>query len=380
MTRQLPTITTATRDPFFASPTTGFDTAPGEILRRRTVATRQLRVAARAWQLVYASRTDFGSPIAASGIVLTPDTSNDHANPLPLVVFVPMFHGLGGTCAPSQLLAGAGPEPEASLIGSLLKRGWVVAVPDGHGLGVTGIGPARFLAGKAAGHAVLDLARAVAGLPELGAHEAAVTVWGYADGGRAAVWAAEQQPSYAPEVDLRGVVAGAVAADPASLIPLTDGGPWAGLAVAGLIGLARTYAHLPVAHTLTESGYQMAEKAAGMDAAQLLVTFRNQTLGHWCERPDPWHDPMWRHLLGAEITGRGTPQVPVHLYHGVTDALIPIGQAFAVHESYRDRGVEVTWDEYLTGHAATIAAGADDAIDRLATLLPHPRRSRRHTG
>ncbi|MBF6326636.1 hypothetical protein IU451_29490 [Nocardia cyriacigeorgica] len=373
MTMTTNLLTTANADDtFYASPVMGFDTAPGQIVRRRPVDTPQLPNAARAWQILYASRTGFGAPVAASGIVLTPDI-DDPADPRPVVIYAPVFHGLGGRCAPSQLLAGAGFEAEAHHIAALLERGWTVAVPDGHGLGVTGIGPHRFLAGGDAARAVLDMARVVRALPELDAPDPAVAVWGYGDGGRAAVWAAEQQPRYAPEVDLRGVVAGAVAADPGALIAAADGGVWAGLAVAAVIGLARAYRHLPVAHILTEDGYQMAETAALMDTAALLTTYRNQPLGHWCERSDPWDDPMWRYLLANETTGRDIPQARVHLYHGADDAIVPIDMGRTLYHTYRDRGVQVSWREFLTGHAGTASKGSEDALLRLTALLPHRR-------
>ncbi|MGY2093485.1 lipase family protein [Nocardia gipuzkoensis] len=59
-----------------------------------------------------------------------------------------------------------------------------------------------FLAGRAAGQVML--------------------VWGYADGARAAVWAGGLAPGYAPELDLRGIAAGAVVTDPGQLLRLVD--------------------------------------------------------------------------------------------------------------------------------------------------------------
>lgn len=147
-------------DDFYSSPALNFTPRPGEILRRRTVATPGLHRAKRAWQLVYATRTTFAAPLPASAIVITPDSA-ESAGPPPVLVYCTSFHGLGGRCAPSQLLAGEGSEPESGFIASALERGWTVAVPDGQCLGMRGLGPHAFLAGRAAAHAVLDLARAV---------------------------------------------------------------------------------------------------------------------------------------------------------------------------------------------------------------------------
>ncbi|WP_433678345.1 lipase family protein [Nocardia sp. CA-119907] len=357
-----------TFDDFYRSAALDFTPHPGEILRRRAVATPDLHGANRAWQLVYATRTGRRAPIPASGIVITPDIA-EPAGPSPILLYCPVFHGLGGRCAPSQLLAGEGTEPETGFIATALERGWTVAVPDGVGVGMTGLGPHHFLAGDAAAHAVLDLARAVRALPELDATAAPCAAWGYADGGRAAIWAAEQRPHYAPELDLRGVAAGAVVADPGALIGEIDGGPWAGLALAGLIGLSRAYPHLPMRHLLTDEGHDTIERAQELDAARLLVAYRNTALGRWCEREDPWNDPMWCYALANETSGREAPQVPVHLYHGIEDTLVPVAMGRSLFAEYRTHGVDLSWREYPTSHTGAATDGAAEAVARLADYL-----------
>ncbi|WP_068056399.1 lipase family protein [Nocardia xishanensis] len=354
-------------DDFFLGGQIGFDPHPGDILRRRSIELADLDEAGRAFQLVYATRAGFSAPIPASGTVIAPATT-ELTGPGPILVYCPSFHGLGGGCAPSQLLAD-GSEPEAVFISAALARGWTVAVPDGLGLGMTRLGPHQFLAGRAAAHAVLDFARAVRVLPELDAVDAPLVVWGYADGGRAAVWAAEQHLIYAPDLDLRGVAAGAVVADPGALVLGLDGGAWAGLALAGLIGLGRAYAHLPVAHILTDDGEQAVAAASDMNLTALLATYRDVPLGRWCERPDPWSDPIWRYVLANETSARETPVVPVHLYHGTEDTLIPVGMGRQLFAEYRALGVDLSWREYPTVHRGAAQAGAGEAIARLASYL-----------
>ncbi|MFX0578805.1 lipase family protein [Nocardia nepalensis] len=358
-------------DDFYSIPEIDFTPQPGEIQRRRSVNTPGLPGAKRAWQLVYATRTASNAPIPASGIVITPDRP-DTVGPSPILVYCTEFHGLGGRCAPSQLLAGEGTEPAASFIATALERGWTVAVPDGQCLGITGLGPHMFLAGRAAAHTVLDLARAVRAVPELDSANAPCAVWGYADGGRAAIWAAEQHPRYAPDLDLRGVAAGAVVADPGALIAEIDGGPWSGLALAGLIGLTRAYSHLPVGHLLTDEGHLTVEQAQELDAATLLITYRNQPLGHWCERDDPWNDPIWQYVLANEANGYATPAVPVHLYHGTEDALVPVAMGRHLFAEYRSLGVDLNWREYPNSHSGTATDGAPEAIAQLANYLARP--------
>ncbi|MBF6125557.1 lipase family protein [Nocardia brasiliensis] len=355
----------ATRDEFYTG-RTGYEHLPGRILRRRAVDISGLDGAGRAWQIVYATRTSFSAPIPASAVVVAPATV-DVAGTGPTLLYCPAFHGLGGP-APSQLLV-QGLEPEAQFIAAALERGWTVAIADGLGSGMTGQGPAQFLAGRAAAHAVLDLARAVRDFPELDCAEQPCAVWGFADGGRAALWAAELHHGYAKELDLRGVAAGAAVDDPGALIPEIDGGPWAGLALAGLIGLSRAYQHLPVHHILLEDAHPVIEHASGLDAATLIAEYQHQPLGQWCERPYPWRDAIWRYVLANERNAQLSPRVPVHLYHGTEDALVPITLGRKLFAAYRALGVDLSWREYHTSHLGTATAGAGEAISRLASYL-----------
>ena len=147
-------------------------------------------------------------------------------------------HGLGRDAAPSHLLR-SGQEAELPLIERALAHGWAVAVSDGEGLGLPG--PHTYGAGRAGGHALLDVARAAVRLvPEL-TPDSPVLLWGYSEGGRNAAWAAELQPTYAAELPLVGVAAGGVPADLYQTARAIDGGPYSGLNLAVLVGLAHAY-------------------------------------------------------------------------------------------------------------------------------------------
>ncbi|MFD3510100.1 lipase family protein [Nocardia sp. NPDC058666] len=342
--------------------------ANGTVLRTRDVVVPHMPGLGRAWQLVYTTTTTFGNPVTASGIVLEPNPAIcNGAITRPIVVYCTTFHGLGGRCAPSQLLV-AGTEPDARGIAAALAQGWKVAVPDGIGLGITGAGPHHFLAAHAGAHAALDLARAVC---THGLNRAPVAVWGYADGGRIAAAAGELQPSYAPELDLRAIAAGAVIRDPGALITGLDGGPWSGMAFAAMVGLARAYSHLPVDHLLTDVGVRAVTEASELDLTRLLVEYL-APLSVWCERPDPWNDPVWRHVLSHECLGAKTPLAPVHLYHGLLDTLVPIESARTIFAEYISRGVRVSWSEYDVPHLSAAALGLPDALKALRAGFARP--------
>lgn len=363
----------AVTDSFYTNPPGGSNRDNAVVLRTRQVEVPHLPGLERAWQLIYTSTTSFGIPVAASGIVLEPKTTSGNGHtPRPLVIYCPSFHGLGGACAPSQLLV-EGAEPELRSIGAALAQEWTVAVPDGIGLGVTGIGPHHFLAAKAGAHAALDLAGAVSHHLARGPRRLPpVAVWGYADGARTAISAAEQQPRYAPDLDLRAAAGGAVIREPGALITTLDGGPWSGMALAGMVGLMRAYAHLPVDHLLTDAGVRTATAASEMDLASLLVEYL-QPLSTWCERPDPWNDPIWRYVLAEETLGtKQTPLVPVHLYHGLLDGLVPITASRELFAEYTSRGVAVSWSQYDDTHLGVADLGVPDVFTALRAGFDRP--------
>ncbi|MBF6215501.1 hypothetical protein IU487_31390 [Nocardia puris] len=342
-------------------------TPPGSVLRRRRVGVPQLDGAAgQAWQIVYASRSAFNAPIAASAIVIAPEHTE---SPSAALVYLPPFHGLGGTGnAPSQRLA-AGTSASTEEIGAALARGWVVVVPDGHGMGLRGLGPARFPARLSGARAALDAVRTLERLPDVAWPALPALAWGYADGGRTAVAVAEHQPRYAPEIDLRGIAAGAVVADLAALARYHSQGPGSGLAVAAMIGLSRAYSHIPLRHVLSAPGYSAFEDAAVLSAEEIRAKFA-APLSYWCISGDPWTDKMWGFVLASERMAREElPRVPVHLYHGVDDQVVPADQARGLVRAYRMRGVEPIWREYPSGHGRAAVLGRAEALAHLDRFL-----------
>ncbi|MFF2085423.1 lipase family protein [Nocardia sp. NPDC058176] len=349
---------------FYDPPILHHGLGPGDLVRTRPVFTPQPVGASGAWQIIYTSTDSRSQLIPASGIVLIPETMAEPGSTA-ILLYCPSFRGLGGRCAPSQLLA-TGTEPDVAGIEAALEKGWVVAIPDGRGLGV-GAGPHTFLAARANAKLVLDLARAVyrsANL-DLDVPVAPVVAWGYADGGRVAAATGELQPWYAPEVDLRGIAAGAVVTDLAALAPAIGRGPGAGLGLAGLIGLSRAYDQLPLRHVLTDEGVLAVAEAQHLTAVELLLQYW-QPLQHWCRLEDPWNDTWWRRVLALETLAHVPVEVPLHLYHGERDSLIPVQAGRKTLVAYRQRATAVSWREYDADHRATAQAAISDVLAHLA--------------
>lgn len=363
---------------FYTAPVLDRNHVPGELVRMRPAFVAQLPGAVAAWQIVYVSRDSQGALIPASGIVIIPDTDT---GPEAMLVYYPAFKGLGGPCAPSRsLVVGADPDTaDIAVLAEALRRGWVVAVPDGECLGLTGMGPHTFLAARAGGQIVLDLARAARLVPDLAGDDAGdsekarfpLLAWGYADGGRAVAAAGELHAEYAPELDLRGLCAGAVVSDLAAVAHTVATGAYSALGVAGVIGLARAYPHLPLLDVLTEEGRELVAHADSLTVEHLLDWYR-QPLAHWCRRPDPWNDAVWRWVLAEETLAHTAPTVPMRLYHGVEDQIVPVTAGRRTMIAYLQRGADVSWREYNCGHLATATEAHADAFAHLGETLSAP--------
>jgi hypothetical protein len=195
---------------------------PGDLIRAEPMDAYLIpgaRLRARAWRVLYRSTGAIGEPTAVSGTVLIP--AGRARGPRPLVAYAVGTHGIGDAAAPSRLLA-RGRDWEAGLIAMVLARGWAVAVTDYQGLGTPG--DHAYMVGRALGPNVLDVIRAARALvpSELPA-EGPAAIIGYSEGGAAAAWAAELQPTYAPDVPLVAVAAGAAAADVETAGPNIEG-------------------------------------------------------------------------------------------------------------------------------------------------------------
>lgn len=347
------TILPPSRDPFYA-PIEAVG-PPGRLLRQRRVPSLS-DVPARAWQLVHVSTGTTGAPTAVSGTLLVPAAAWPGPGPRPVLTYGVGVHGLGRDAAPSHWLR-RGTEPELAQVELALARGWAVTVTDGEGLGMPG--PHTYGAGLAGGRAMLDVVRAAGSVaPDLTASP--VLAWGYSEGGRCAVFAAEEQPTYAPGLRLVAVAAGGVPSDLHAVARSLDGGPFSGLNLAVLVGLAEAHQRPALWDVLTPAGRRAAQRVAELDVVGLVLENPAPLAAHTV-RDDPWDDPDWRALLRQEEAGQRAPEVPVHLYHVVGDEIVPDHLSRSLARSYRAGGADVTLrdvvaDDHLAG--AAVAAPA----------------------
>ncbi|MEW2294197.1 lipase family protein [Streptomyces sp. NPDC006743] len=312
----------------------------------------------RATRLMYKSTDANGAPVAVTGAYIEPTARWTGAGARPLVVVAPGTMGQGDQCA-----ASLGLEHPLSLNGQtvsvgyedlsvyrLLAQGTAVVVTDYVGLGATD--RLHTYVNRVDGaHAVLDAARAARTV-----HGASVTaasrvgLFGYSQGGGATAAAAELQPSYAPDVPLAGTYAGAPPADLTEVTEGIDGSELAGALGWSLNGFLQTD---PELRPIAEAHLNAAGKAALADLSTMCVG--DAILRYGYARSSKWTtdgqslsdiigaDPTLKAFLDTQRIGRLKPAGPVRVATGVSDDLVPHGQARQLAVDWCRKGADVSY-------------------------------------
>jgi hypothetical protein len=348
---------------------------PGEVLRAEPMdayLVPGVRLRATAWRLLYRSTSAIGEPTAVSGTVLTPRGRT--AKPRPLIGYAVGTHGIGDSAAPSRLIA-RGLEWEAGLIAMVLARGWAVAITDYQGLGTPG--DHTYMVGRALGPNVLDVMRAARTLdPVTLPGEGPAAIVGYSEGGAAAAWAAQLQPTYAPDVPLVAVAAGAAAANLEAAGPSLDGSFFSFFIAYGGIGYAAAYPELeldPYLTPMAREGIERLRQSSVLDAIRFGPRFvRASDL----TQPNVMDLPAWRRRLRENRLGDLVPEAPVLLHHARRDQIVSFAHSTNLRNDWTARGGDVRL--YITRggveHMSAAVAGTPVALEWIARRLGRARR------
>ncbi|WP_030678222.1 lipase family protein [Streptomyces sp. NRRL B-1347] len=319
----------------------GAASAPGDIVTTEPSAFHPLPgqpTHTKAWKIHYRSTTAKGEPNTVSGTVIVPQ--DGRTGPRPLITYAVGTVGVGDHCAPSAGFP-RGTTLEANLIQQLTLRGWAVAVTDYEGLGTPG--DHTYTVGRAAGHAVLDAARAAIRLPGAGlSKDSPVGIMGYSQGGQATSWAAELHGSYAPELKVKGTATGGVPGDLLKVAAFNDGSYGAGLIFMAAIGQNAAFPELDLETYLNPLGTSLIGKLRDSCVADGSVLGAFKKISDVTTR-NPLEQPDWRQRLRESQVGTRAPDAPVYLYHALADELIPYGTGKQVRADWCAKGAQVEW-------------------------------------
>jgi hypothetical protein len=353
--------------PEFYQPPTNLPARPGDVIR--SVETNfGLNTAVSSTAIMYRSTDATGEPNAVTGTLLVPKAPWTGSGPRPVVAYGVGTHGIGDSCAPSKGIAQSG-DYEAGNFQLLLDQGWAVAVTDYEGLGTPG--DHTYIVRAAEGHAVLDMVRAAQRLPGSGiAANAPVGIWGYSQGGQAAAAAAELEATYAPELDVRGTVAGGVPSDLHGVAANLNGPNnffFAFLAFAA-VGLDAAYPELDLEAYLNDAGRNLFASGRNACVADGLVLGLWQNIGN-LTTSNPLDTPQWQARLDEQALGTVRPAAPAFLYHGSSDQIIPYDQGTGLRDDWCARGGRVRFSTYDTDHIGGLGAGNTEGVAFMRSLM-----------
>jgi acetyl esterase/lipase len=279
---------------------------------------------ATTYRVLYTSTGYDGEPTAVSGLILVPDgTPPDGGRRV--VAYTHGTIGVASNCAPSlvtnpvqqPVLVEGGPE--------LLAAGYVVAATDYQGLGTPG--PHPYLVGDSEAMNALDSVRAARNLSEADASED-FAVWGHSQGGHASLFTGQLANSYAPELRLAGVAAGAPVPNLEDLfavnIETTVGRVLIAMAMhswarvyddASLDQIVRPLARPLVGRIAQNCLYNPKQILASLPAALALdLVFL---------RTPPWQTEPWKTIFEANTPGATPTGAPILVTQGDGDPIVP---------------------------------------------------------
>ncbi len=370
-------------DPFYTPPPGWKRAAPGTILRSRPVTLAfisALPKRTKTWQLLYRTTNHNGRPMSTVTTALMSPTTRW---PKTVISYQVPTDAVGPECAPSYAFRqGSGHaavlnQIELPLIDAALAIGDVVVLPDYQGP------HGEWGAARQPGYAVLDGLRAARQFSELGlpGRKTRTVIWGYSGGSIASGWAAQLQPTYAPDVDVRGVAVGGFVTAPLEALKQNNGGPWAGLMVSVMPGIMRASPTLASQFNryLTPHGKAMFADSLSLCDTGNLAKYAFTNLDDILTIPlrDFIELPAVVDGFRALELGGAAPTAPLFAYHAATDEVVPIEGADATLARYCAGGTPVTYDRYLLGeHVSLALTAAPTALAWMAERLsgtPAPR-------
>ncbi|TQM25457.1 secretory lipase [Nocardia bhagyanarayanae] len=361
--------------PASAQPGTG--TEAGAIVSSRVLAEAELiPEAAEGYRLVYRTTGQNGEPAVSGGTIYVP-SGTPPADGWPVVSWAHGTSGMTQGCAPTLNGGMADTFDETPQLSSYLAQGYAVEATDYIGLGAPGT--YEYLAGRAAGHAVLDIVRAGHALDA--ALSKSFVAAGHSIGGQSALAAAQMWPSYAAELDLRGTVAYAPTSNVEDVIaalgrpgtpalPSLDG--LHARLVMILAGLDHARPDVRVTDYVSPHGQRvLAIARAGEECLGALeAAVAGQPVGLLFSAPlaDPPLMAALRDYLSVPTTGHHRP---VLLLQGAADKVQPLPTTVLLHQQLQRGGA----DSRLVLHPAAdhftlLPTAASDTQTFLAGVLP----------
>lgn len=341
--------------------------APGGVIRSREVKITALPsslIPHEAYQMMVRSNDAKDRPVPVTSTLVVPATPWTLPGARPVIAYNVPINSLGMMCTPSYRMVHdiqAIDLDAPPLLPLFLAKGYAVLLTDHEGPRMA------YASGRMAAHAVLDSIRGLKQLDSVDLAQSPIMLSGYSGGAIATGWAVQMQPSYAPDVDLAGAVAGGTPADFGLLRRTMSGTLGSGLYLASVLGLAREYPEMldlasPLGLALATSPLkdQCVIGLAAVGVAMLPAEIFANT-------PDPFNTLVARTVVADNRMGSLTPEAPVLLYQGSSrvflgDEWIPEQGVLTLQNEWCSHGANVAYAPQFGEHITAAVLGLPEVL------------------
>jgi predicted esterase len=299
----------------------------------------------RAIRFLYQSSDARGNPAPVTGVALRP-VGNPPPGGFPLIAYAHPTAGQADACAPSKRVSGMWE------MRPLVDAGYAVVITDYPGLGTPGAH--AYLHGPSEARSVLDSISAARAMKGLDASPDKTVVWGFSQGGQAALWAS-QDAAALKEHGVAGVVALAglstprvlvdgikKPASPSFLFTLATLGSWSKAFSQPLDGVLTPAVIAQVDGFTDDSADTCPEVGNGLAATEKDPRVLS----------DPQQNPTWGPIIkDAMELPELANAVPVLIIVGNQDEIVPASESAHAREVLCSQGGVVSYNIIKGGHA-----------------------------
>jgi pimeloyl-ACP methyl ester carboxylesterase len=328
---------------------------PGTLIKSQKVAVAGVH--GTIYRVMYMSESVRNTPVVVTGLVIVPDRPAPKGG-YPVVSWGHGTNGMADQCAPSL-----DPAQDVPLTNGLLDQGWEVTASDYQGEGTPGILP--YIVGVSAARNTIDIVRAARHLAPAHASSNYV-VWGHSEGGQTAMFALHIGTSYAPDLHLAGVVAGAPPSQFNLVYDFLKTSPYRYylFMVAGAYQSAYGSKAAPVSQVLTPLGISLLPDL-NKGCTDYLARVVDKYSTTQFEKTDPFTVPAWKKLLEENDPEnfQSASKAPLLIIQGGDDEQIPVAstQILASHLCGLGQDLE-RWIYPGQSHAGVIGPSFNDMV------------------
>ncbi|MEE2033393.1 lipase family protein [Rhodococcus sp. CC-R104] len=341
-------------DTFYDEPPLRGDEAPGTLLKAKPFDVLFTGVKpgnVSAWKVMYVTENLDGTRDISTGVVMIPEDGRDNAT-RSVVAYQEANDSVGPRCHPSTQWSG-GALGEASAWSALGP----LALMFGEGLAVviSDVGndadpaPHGVFAGKYAAKALLNGVRAAFALEDAGLNpDAPLGIFGIAGGGVGGAFAAELQPEYAPELNLKATVLEGMVVDQRNFIRFAGGSLASGFVFATLLGLEPQYPEMRIDEKLNPAGKAMADLWRTQCQVTYFLTPFLPINALFTSGENPADIAEFQHVYEDNKLGvGGAPDSKVLITSCAADdsfmSVVPAQDSRDLADRYRAKGTEVVY-------------------------------------